>query len=96
MNVELQSLLSGWESFRERFVPFFPESSQNFNGPSQPFAPERIDEVPLENAPYHISESALMRLLEQLLHSSERNADTVEKIAELLGSGDNVTSPVYN
>ena len=103
MIVELKSLMPILEKSLEE------SSVQRHEIPVPVPLPLHAVEIPEQRVQFRNEETAssapsvfsaecdtIPRLLEELLKSSERNASSAEKIAELLELQENTSTPVYN
>ena len=84
---ETVSLLRETASARDKTAQVWEHSAEEGLPPGNPELPP----LPGESA-----ESTLPVLLEQLIRCSEKNAESTEKIADLLESRESSALPVYN
>ena len=86
---ETVSLLRETASARDKTAPVREHSAEEGLPPGNP----ELSPPPL---PGESAESTLPVLLEQLIRCSEKNAESTEKIADLLESRESSALPVYN
>ena len=86
---ETVSLLRETASARDKTAQVWEHSAEEGLPPGNP-------ELPPPPLPGESAESTLPVLLEQLIRCSEKNAESTEKIADLLESRESSALPVYN